>query len=451
MMRSLRGRLFVALAVLILATGSVAGAGVFHWAYDEALEVQDAILLQVAALAAANRPQAAAPIERGIDAENRVVVEELAATPPGTVAPGQLPISADGADGLQTVGRGRGEWRILIRSRGDGSRVAVGQLTAYRDEIARGSALRTVMPFAVLVPCLMLLVAGVVGYSLRPVARLARTLDASDYDDLAALPLAGVPEELRSFIRSINGLLGRVGLMIEQQRRFVADAAHELRSPITALTVQAENLGHAELPVESRARLAALQSGIRRTGHLLEQLLALARYEARDEAAPQIVLWDGIARGVVADFLPAAQGRAVDLGFERLETLSVQGDPTALAIVIRNLVDNALRATPDGGRVNLQLYAEGDAAVFRVDDAGPGIAAAELPRVFEPFYRGRGSKGEGTGLGLSIVDRIVKGASGTVMIENITAPAGPGLRVTVRLPRVGATAGGAEEAATADI
>jgi two-component system OmpR family sensor kinase len=115
------------------------------------------------------------------------------------------------------------------------------------------------------------------------------------------------------------------------------------------------------------------------------------------------------------------------------------------------IVDNALRATPDGGRVNLQLYAEGDAAVFRVDDAGPGIAAAELPRVFEPFYRGRGSKGEGTGLGLSIVDRIVKGASGTVMIENITAPAGPGLRVTVRLPRVGATAGGAEEAATADI
>jgi two-component system OmpR family sensor kinase len=197
--------------------------------------------------------------------------------------------------------------------------------------------------------------------------------------------------------------------------------------------------------------LAALQSGIRRTGHLLEQLLALARYEARNQAAPQIVLWDGIARGVVADFLPAAQGRAVDLGFERLETLSVQGDPTALAIVIRNLVDNALRATPDGGRVNLQLYAEGDAAVFRVDDAGPGIAAAELPRVFEPFYRGRGSKGEGTGLGLSIVDRIVKGASGTVMIENITAPAGPGLRVTVRLPRVGATAGGAEEAATADI
>jgi len=173
------------------------------------------------------------------------------------------------ATGCKRVGRGRGEWRVLIRSRGNGSRIAVGQLTAYRGEIARGSALRTVMPFAVLVPCLMLLVSAVIGYSLRPVARLARALDASDYDNLAALPLPGVPEELRPFIRSINRLLGRIGVMIEQQRRFVADAAHELRSPVTALTVQAENLGHAELPPESRARLAALQSGIRRTGHLL--------------------------------------------------------------------------------------------------------------------------------------------------------------------------------------
>jgi two-component system OmpR family sensor kinase len=451
MMRSLRGRLCAALAVLILATGSVAGAGVFHWAYDEALEVQDAILLQVAALAAANRLQAAAPVERGIDAANRVVVEELAATPPGTAAAWQLPISVDAADGLQTVGRGRDQWRILIQSRRDGSRVAVGQLTAYRDEIARGSALRTVMPFAVLVPCLMLLVAAVVGYSLRPVARLARTLDASDYDDLAALPLAGVPEELHPFIRSINRLLGRVGLMIEQQRRFVADAAHELRSPITALTVQAENLDHTELPPEGRDRLAALQSGIRRTGHLLEQLLALARYEATNAQLPQVIAFDCVARAVIADLLPAAQSRAIDLGFERLESLSVRGDATALAVVIRNLVDNALRASPDGGRVNLQLYAEGNAAVFRVEDAGPGIAAADLQRVFEPFYRGRCSKGEGTGLGLSIVDRIVKGASGAVMIENIAAPAGPGLCVTVRLPRVGATARGSEAAATADI
>lgn len=445
MMRSLRGRLCAALAVLILAAGLVAGAGVFHWAYDEALEVQDAILLQVGALAAANRPQMVAPVERGIDAENRVVVEELA-------APRQLPIPADAGDGLQTFGRGRGEWRVLIRSRSDGSRVAVGQLTAYRGEIARGSALRAVLPFAVLVPCLMLLVAAVVGYSLRPVTRLARALDASDYDDLAALPLAGVPEELRAFIRSINRLLGRIGGMIEQQRRFVADAAHELRSPITALTVQAENLGHAELPPESRRRLAALQSGIRRTGHLLEQLLALARYEAANAPSTQVVAFDRVARTVVADLQPAADRRAIDLGFERLESPSVRADAAALAIVIRNLIDNAVRASPEGGRVNLLLYAEGGAAVFRVEDAGPGIAAAELPHVFEPFYRGRRGKGEGTGLGLSIVDRIVKGASGAVTIENIIAPAGPGLRVTVRIPRVVAAATKAgRNAAAADI
>jgi two-component system OmpR family sensor kinase len=280
----------------------------------------------------------------------------------------------------------------------------------------------------------MMLVAAVIGYSLRPVARLARDLDASDYDHLVELPLAGMPDELRPFIQSINRLLRRIALMIEQQRRFVADAAHELRSPITALSVQAENLDHAKLSPGSRERLAALQSGIRRTGHLLEQLLALARYDSSEASTAQIVALDRIACDVVADLLPAARARGVDLGFERIQNLSVCGDATALAVLFRNLVDNALRYTPDGGRVDLRLYAEGINAVLRVEDTGPGICEEDLPHVFEPFYRGQRSEGEGTGLGLSIVDRIAKGLAGSVTVENISAPEGPGLRVTVTLP-----------------
>jgi two-component system OmpR family sensor kinase len=223
-------------------------------------------------------------------------------------------------------------------------------------------------------------------------------------------------------------------MMIEQQRRFVADAAHELRSPITALSVQAENLDHAKLSPGSRGRLAALQAGIRRTGHLLEQLLALARYDSPGTPAARIAALDHIARDVVADLLPAARARAVDLGFEHIESLSVCGDATALAVLIRNLVDNALRYTRDGGRVDLHLYAEGTSAVLRVEDTGPGICDDDLPHVFEPFYRGQRGEGEGTGLGLSIVDRIVKSVAGSVAVENIPAPAGSGLRVTVTIP-----------------
>jgi two-component system OmpR family sensor kinase len=402
----------------------------FRWAYSEALEVQDAVLLEVGAVAASNRLHTEPTPESGVHRDDRVVIEELPApmetSPVGPV----LPVLPGSGDGLQTFGSGNEQWRVLVVARADGSRVAVGQRTAYRDEIARGSALRTVVPFAVLFPCLMLLVAAVIGCSLRPVARLARRLDASDYDHLAELPLAGVPEELRPFIGSINRLLRRLATMIEQQRRFVAAAAHELRSPITALSVQAENLDHTELPREGRERLAALQTGIRRTGHLLEQLLALARYETAGVPKAQIAALDHVARCVVADLLPAARSRDIDLGFERLESATVRVDATALAVLVRNLVDNALRHTPDGGRVDLHVYITDAHAVFCVEDTGPGIAEADLPRVFEPFYRGHRSEDDGTGLGLSIVERIATAASGSVAIENIPPPR-TGLRVAV--------------------
>jgi len=144
--------------------------------------------------------------------------------------------------------------------------------------------------------------------------------------------------------------------------------------------------------------------------------------------------FDRVAREAVADLLPSAQARAVDLGFERIESVAVRADPTALAVVIRNVVDNALRHTPEGGRVDVHMYAEGTNAVLRVEDTGPGISEPDLARVFEPFYRGRHNEGGGTGLGLSIVGRIVQSLSGSVLLENIRAPNGSGLRVAITIP-----------------
>jgi two-component system OmpR family sensor kinase len=435
MMTSLRARLFVGLALFILATGLIAGSVAYRWAFDEAIELQDAILLQVSSLVVNNRLQTGLPAEGHVDAEARVSIEELgqetAAARAGNAAP-HLPPTLP--EGLQTIARGQEKWRVLVRTRSDGSRVAVGQPTAGRNEIANGAALRTVLPLAALVPCLMLLVGIVIRYSFLPIAQLAAHLDAKQSGHLEKLPLDGMPAEMTPFIASINRLLARIEMMFEQQRRFVADAAHELRSPITALSVQAENLDQASFSQDSRERLNALRNGIRRVAHLLEQLLALAKYEMADLPHAPATALDQIAKTVVSDFLPLAHAHGIDLGFERFERVSVMADATALAVLVRNLVDNALRYTPESGRINISVFANEGRGVFRIDDTGPGLAEEDLARIFEPFYRGQSAVGEGTGLGLSIVRRIVGRFAGSISVENIVAPNRTGLCFVVGIP-----------------
>ncbi|MBV9627539.1 MAG: histidine kinase [Xanthobacteraceae bacterium] len=437
MISSLRTRLFAAIAAFVLAAGLAAGALAFRWAFAEAIELQDAILLQIGALAVYHRLDTAPPVERGVDAEARVTIEELNPAR-GDNRPAQLPhLSPDITAGLHTISDSNNRWRILIRIRPDGSRVAIGQTTAYRDEVARDSALRTVLPLAALIPCLMLLVALVINYSFRPVSRLAARLDAKESNHLAKLPIDGMPDELRPFIESINRLLERIARMFEQQRRFVADAAHELRSPITALRLQAENLAHADLPPESHERLAALEMGIRRTAHLLEQLLALAKYESTSLPHTACTPFDKVVKDVVADLLPLARDRSIDLGFKLIEDISIAADATALAVLVRNVVDNAIRHSPDGGQIDISLFREGMRGVLCIEDAGPGIPSNDLIRVFDPFYRGSHAGTQGSGLGLSIVLRIVESLSGSITLENIAAP-DRGLRVNISLPVAGA-------------
>jgi two-component system, OmpR family, sensor kinase len=277
----------------------------------------------------------------------------------------------------------------------------------------------------------------VITHSFRPVFRLAARLDAKESNHLAKLPVDAMPDELRPFIESINRLLERIASMFEQKRRFIADAAHELRSPITALTLQAENLGHADLPPESRERLAVLDTGIRRTAHLLEQLLALAKYEAG--SLPQVppTRLDKVVKKVVADLLPLARVRSVDLGFKRIEDPSIASDPIALTVLVRNVVDNAIRYSPEGGQIDISLFRDRTHAVLCVEDTGPGIPMNDLTRVFDPFYRGSHAGAQGTGLGLSIVRRIVESLSGSITLENIAAPDRTGLRVNIILPVAG--------------
>ncbi|WP_441259515.1 ATP-binding protein [Bradyrhizobium sp. 521_C7_N1_3] len=436
MINSLRGRLFISLTTIVLVTGLIGGVFAHRWAFDEAIETQDSVLIQIAGLAQSGGFTGAQDLH-GVDENSEVWLMELGRAPQGTSEERQLWRLQDGMRDATRQGK---PVRVVLRTRSDGSRFAVAQSTGVRDEIASDMALRTVLPIAVLIPCLMLVIAFVIAGSLRPMVRLADELNARRADDMTALPLRDLPSELNPFVSSINGLLQRMHEMIGQQRRFIADAAHELRTPLTALSVQAENLDHVELPPAALERLAALRQGMSRSKHLLEQLLALAQHDAASTDCGQweVVELDHAAKSVIADLLREAISRGVDLGFERAESVPVRGEPVMLAAMIRNLLDNALRFTPAGGRIDVAIYRDGAMAVLRVEDNGPGVSPDEIGRIFEPFFRGQRPEGEGVGLGLSIVKRIVDRLGGTIDAANITEGERRGLRIVIKLPAAAA-------------
>ncbi|MGY3356317.1 two-component system OmpR family sensor kinase [Bradyrhizobium sp. GM0.4] len=430
MTRSLRGRLFTGLTAIIVLTGAAGGTLAYLWAYNEAIEMQDSVLTQIGAFAMNASTRQSQPVG-GVDAESEVVLLELGPIPRGSADDRRLWSLHDGLHNDVRQGRPA---RVLLRTRPDGSRFAVAQGDEIRSEIAGDMAIRTLLPIAALIPCLLLVTALVIGRSFRPVVRLAEELDVRRADDLRMLPAESAPSELQPFLASINGLLERIRAMMEQQRRFVADAAHELRTPITALGLQAENLDPLDMPPGARDRLEALKSGMSRTRHLLDQLLALARQDLASPEVEETVHLEQIAKAVVADLLAEASERNVDLGFTMAEHVSVSADPAAMASVVRNLVENAVRYTPDGGRVDVGIYRESGQAVLQIEDSGPGVPPRDIERIFEPFYRGPKPSGDGSGLGLSIVKRIVARYGGSIEIENLTEPERSGLRATVKLP-----------------
>ncbi|MGY3603808.1 MULTISPECIES: sensor histidine kinase [unclassified Bradyrhizobium] len=430
MLKSLRARLFVGLTAIIVLTGAIGGTFAYLWAYSETIEMQDSVLIQVGTFALNASVRESQPVN-GVDAEAEVAVIELGTVPRGSADDRKLWTLPDGLHNGTYKGQ---PIRVLLRTRADGSRFAVTQRTEIRTEIAGNMALRTLLPIAALVPCLLLVTAAVIASSFQPMVRLAHDLDARRGDDIHELKATGMPSELHPFLVSINGLLDRMRGMMEQQRRFIADAAHELRTPITALSLQAENLDPREMSPQARDRLDALKSGMRRTKHLLEQLLALARQDAVQVAVWETVALDEVAKEVVADILPEAAARDIDLGFRIAEAVAVSGDALSLASAVRNLVENAVKFTPDGGSIDLGVYREGEMAVLQIEDTGPGIPPGDLDRIFEPFFRGERPTGEGSGLGLSIVKRIIDRYGGSIAFENVNGAGRSGLRATIKMP-----------------
>jgi two-component system, OmpR family, sensor kinase len=432
-MSSLRTRLFIALAAVVTLAGLISGLAIYWWAYGEAIELQDGLIVQVGSFLAERPVRPDLIPSKGVDPDVRVSVAELDEAPtidapPLAFVPKEIP------DGLQTLDLQGKTWRVLVQTRRDGSRMVVGQPAEVRDEIAREGAGHAATSFAALIPCLMVLIALVIRYSFRPVSRLTEKLDRDRDGTPSSLPDKDLPDELRPFILAINRLIGRLADRLDRERRFIADAAHELRTPIGALTVQAQNLENAPNEADRIRRANELRTGLRRTAHLLDQLLDHARYAEGWARSSETVDISAIAKSTVADLLSLAEEKAVDLGFVRVDEARVRIAPAAFATIVQNLVGNALAYVPEGGRVDVTISVADGRATFLIEDDGPGIPAGEIQTIVKPFKRGTLAVAHGAGLGLSIVDRIVHSAGGRLDLGIRPNVQRSGLRVTVSLP-----------------
>jgi two-component system OmpR family sensor kinase/two-component system sensor histidine kinase QseC len=311
--------------------------------------------------------------------------------------------------------------------------IQVAQPHAVRRQLAAQAALRSVTPLAAIAPLLAIVMAWLLSMALRPLARVAREVRARDAESLALIPMQGLPDEVSTLVGALNRMLQRLAQSFGAQRAFVADAAHELRSPLTALRLQIGALGSADDAASRGAAIESLRRGVDRAVRLVEQLLTLARSERGAPAAPtQRVDLSELVRQVIADTAPAALARGSDFELDAETRVDLDGDPAALAALVRNLAENAVLHAPGGARVRVRVWREAGVPVLSFDDSGPGIAEAERERVFDRFYRPGGGSADGSGLGLAIVRSVAERHGATVTLGDSALG---GLRVVVRFEK----------------
>jgi signal transduction histidine kinase len=326
------------------------------------------------------------------------------------------------------------DWIVYSSVRDDGVAQAA-QRVGARHEMARELAAE-VFPLMLL---LMLIVGGLLVFGLRrglqPLDSAAKDIAARSATALDPIDVGGVPREIMPLVASINGLIGRLGTAFAAQRRFLADAAHELRSPVTALRLQVQLLRRSTDEASREEAMAELEAGIARSQRLIEQLLLVARSEPEGQITRNEPVELGeLVRAVVGNLSIEAEHRGIDLGAAAIAPVVILGDREQLSVLLNNLVENALRYAPEGGVVDVEAGLRHDRAELRVIDNGPGIAPAERERVFDRFFRGESAMAQardksGSGLGLAIVRAIADRHGADVSLH--TPPSGRGLEVRV--------------------
>ena len=354
--------------------------------------------------------------------------------PDGRLTATSWPIAGLGLqpdEGFHTLRLGGRRWRVFTMQ-STPLRVQIVTSDDFRQRVIWDITRNSAKPILYLAPISIAMLWLVVYAALRPMTRLVRALSGQDERNLEELSPRRVPQELLPLIDSMNGLLRRVRHAFDSQRRFVADAAHELRTPITAVKLQIENLRNRVDPTAAE-ELHELEAGIERLHRIVRQLLQLARQEAMpQESSAGPIDIGAVAGDSVRSLVPLAETRAIDLGLGEVQPVTARLDPGQLRIVLDNLLDNAVRYTPAGGRVDVSVREAEGIAVIDVTDTGPGIPTIDLERVFSRFYRVRATDAEGSGLGLAIARAAAERCRSTIELCNRSP--GPGLLARVRIP-----------------
>lgn len=324
---------------------------------------------------------------------------------------------------------------IRVNLRGAEAIVQVAETTVKRTQLTTQILTGMIASEVVIAVAVVVLVLFGIGKGLEPLERLRTEIEARSHRDLRAVPPEHAPVEVRPVISALNDLLQQLELALRSQQEFVANAAHQLRTPLAGLRMQVELGLQQHDPAEYRRVLNGLHLSTERAVHLANQLLTLARAEVGLPRADSMLSLDlrGIVEEVSGNLMPAAIAKKIDLGLD-LQPARIRGDSFLMAELLSNLIDNAISYTPTGGRITVSTATDGNFAVLRIEDDGVGIPLAEHELVFRRFYRINGASGEGCGLGLSIVQEIAHLHGGNAVIG--TPVDGRGTLVSVRIPKI---------------
>ena len=427
-MMSLRRTALIWMTALLAIVGIVAFGLTYELARREANGFLDAQLRQMALNAGDGLPDAAAPSLKHDADDDFVITVWNAGGIPLRRAGNTIALPRQNKQGFATLTASGADWRVYQAS--DGQRtVQAAQRLSVRQEMAETAALQAGVPILILIPLAWALIGWSLGHLLGRVKKLARMVGERGVENREHIPVEGVPTEIRPLVSAMNALTDRLQLALEQQKRFVADAAHELRTPLAALHLQIDNL-RARTQGSEAGLVDELGGGIRRASALVGQLLRLAR---SDEAAPlppaQMLDLTGLVTQCVADFVPVAAAGQVDLGMGATDAAVLCGHADDLRLMFGNLIDNAIRYTPAGGTVDVSVQRGHDAATVEILDSGCGVAEADIPRLFDRFFRSASNEAEGSGLGLAIAASIARQHGLEIRIENRKET--KGLRVSV--------------------
>lgn len=322
-------------------------------------------------------------------------------------------------EGLQTINLNDESWRVFAFTRPNSQvRFAIAQKTEIRDNLARNSAMGVLLPIVTLVVLMLFLVRLIIHRLFLPLTQLTQLIAQQDGTLPKTLPLYHIPSEIIPFINAINSLISRIQQVIGRQKRFIADAAHELRTPITALSLQAENMSRAHSQEDRLIRQQQLHIGLNRLKILVVQLLDLARLQNTPDNNSQTVFFNDVIQEAMAELYPLAEESNIDIGMIKQDKIYIEGNQGKLLQLVKNAIENAIKYTLSGGKIDISLSLEQGEARFKVEDTGIGIPEDQLEKVLQPFYRIEESQQSGNGLGLAICQEIAQQLGGIITLSN---------------------------------